>query len=415
MRPTRRSFLAGSAAAAASLTGIAREATATAGDLKPIPLPPPIGTAERLDRLARVRKLMAVNNIGAVLVEAGPSLDYLTGVQWWRSERLTAAVIPVDGEPIIVTPFFEKPSIAESLNIPAEIRTWDEDEEPLKLVADFLTARGVAGDAIGMEETNRFWIQDRLKAQLPSAHIVSANPVVRAARMRKTAAELALMQAAADITIGAFRHVWPRVKAGMTPDDMDTMIGAATRALGGEYDGGLVLVGEATAYPHGSHKPQIVAKGSNVLFDCGCAVHGYQSDISRSFVWGADPTAAQRKVWDQVARGQQIAMEAARIGRPAGSVDDAVRAAYTSWGYGPGYKLPGLSHRTGHGIGMEGHEEPYMRGDNMQLLEPGMAYTVEPGVYLTNRNGVRVEDNVVVTENGVDVLSDMPREIRVVG
>lgn len=412
MHPTRRHFLAGSAAAfAASLTGMARAAIATAGDLKPIPLPPPIGTAERLDRLTRVRKLMAASNIGAVLVEAGPSLDYLTGVQWWRSERLTAAVIPVEGDPIIVTPFFEKPSIAEMLNIPAEIRTWNEDEEPLKLVADFLAARGVASDAIGMEETNRFWIQDRLSAQLPSARIVNANPAVRAVRMRKTAAELALMQAAADITIAAFRHTWPQAKAGMTPADLDAMIGAATRALGGDYDGGLVLVGEATAYPHGSHKPQVVEKGSNVLFDCGCSVHGYQSDISRSFVWGADPTPLQRKVWDQMAMGQKIAMKAAQIGRPAGSVDDAVREAYTAWGYGPGYKLPGLSHRTGHGIGMEGHEPVNLVHGETTPLDVGMCFSNEPGIYIPGEFGIRLEDCFYMTADGPRYFSEPPPSI----
>lgn len=412
MRPTRRHFLAGSAVSlAVGMTGIARAAIAEAQTLKPIKLPSPIGTAERLDRLARVRILMAANNIGSVIVEAGPSLDYLTGVQWWRSERLTAAVIPVEGDPIIVTPFFEKPSVAESLNIPAEIRTWNEDEEPLKLVADFLRERGVAGASIGMEETNRFWIADRLRQQLPTAQIVSANPVVRAVRMRKTAAEIALMQAASDITIAAFRHAWPRVKAGMTPSDIDALIGTATRALGGEYDGGLILIGEATAYPHGSHKPQIVGKGSNVLFDCGCKVHGYSSDISRSFVWGAAPTAHQRKVWDQVARGQQIAMQAAQLGNPAGSVDDAVRAAYTSWGYGPGYALPGLSHRTGHGIGMEGHEPVNLVHGEATPLDVGMCFSNEPGIYIPGAFGIRLEDCFHMTPDGPRFFSEPPKSL----
>nr|WP_294846189.1 Xaa-Pro peptidase family protein [uncultured Sphingomonas sp.] len=412
MRPTRRHFLAGSAAGlAAGMTGIARAAIAEAQQLSPIKLPPPIGTAERMSRLDRVRKLMAASNIGSVILEAGPSLDYLTGVQWWRSERLTAAVIPVEGSPVIVTPFFEKPSVEESLNIPAEVRTWNEDEEPLKLVADFLRERGVAGAPVAMEETNRFWIADRLKQQLPDVKIVSANPVVRAVRMRKTAAEIALMQAANDITIGAFRHAWPRVNAGMSPSDIDALIAVATRALGGEYDGGLILIGEATAYPHGSHKPQIVAKGSNVLFDCGCKVHGYSSDISRSFVWGAAPTSKQRKVWDQVARGQQIAMAAAQLGKPAGSVDDAVRAAYTSWGYGPGYKLPGLSHRTGHGIGMEGHEPVNLVHGEVTPLDIGMCFSNEPGIYIPGEFGIRLEDCFHMTAEGPRYFSEPPKSI----
>ena len=412
----RRHFLAAAGASALPLGSPplgsrARAAVHEARALEPIKLPAPISQAERLDRISRAQSLMAANGLAAILVESGSSLDYFTGVQWRRSERLTAAVVPASGPPIIVTPFFERPSIAETLAIPAEIRTWNEDVEPLKLVADFLREHGAATAAIGIEETDRFFIVDRLAKQLPGARLVTANPVVRGCRMHKTAAELAQMQAASDITIAAFRHVWPRVRAGMTRDELDSMIGAATRALGGGYDGGLVLVGEATAYPHGSHKPQIVERGSNVLFDCGCSVNGYQSDISRSFVWGADPTSDQRKVWDQVARGQTIAMAAATIGAPAGSVDDAVRAAYESWGYGPGYKLPGLSHRTGHGIGMDGHEPVNLVHGETTPLEPGMCFSNEPGIYIPGKFGIRLEDCFHITEAGPRFFSEPPQSI----
>lgn len=407
----RQLLAAGGLMAAMPLTGIARAAVQEAGDLKPMTLPPAIGRPERLARIARSQALMKANDIGAVIIEPGASLDYFTGVQWWRSERLTAAIIPASGEPIIVTPFFEKPSVEESLGIPAEIRTWNEDEEALKLVAQFLRDRGLAKSRIGMEETNRYFILDRLNQQLPGVRAVSANPVVRGCRMIKTSAEIALMQAASDITLAAFAWTWPRLKAGMIPADIDAMIGTATRALGGEYDGGLVLVGEGTAYPHGSHKPQAVAPGSNVLFDCGCSVHGYQSDISRSFVWGADPTPDQRKVWDQVARGQQVANAAARIGAPAGSVDDAVRAAYESWGYGPGYKLPGLSHRTGHGIGMEGHEPVNLVHGEKTPLAVGMCFSNEPGIYFPGKFGIRLEDCFHMTEAGPKWFSVPPKSI----
>ena len=411
-RLTRRSFLGGTGVlAASSLTGMARAAQSEAGELNAIKLPPPIGRPERIQRIARAQRLMKINNIGAVLVESGPSLDYFTGIQWWRSERLTGVVIPATGDPIIVTPFFERPSIAEQLGIPVEIRTWNEDQEPLKLVADFLRERRAGAGQIGMEETNRFFLIDRLKGHLPQAHIVSANPVVRVIRMHKTAAELALMQAASDITIAAFRYAWPRVREGMTRDDIDAIISTATRALGGGYDGGLVLVGEATAYPHGTRQVQRVARGSNVLFDCGCDVHGYQSDISRSFVWGSDPTPEQRKVWDQMARGQQIAMKAARIGAPAGSVDDAVRAAYTQWGYGPGYQLPGLSHRTGHGIGMEGHEPINLVHGETTPLAVGMCFSNEPGIYIPGKFGIRLEDCFHMTAAGPKYFSAPPRSI----
>jgi len=408
----RRGFVGASAAAVGfAALPLSRLAAAAAEQLPKIPIPPPISSQERLSRLAKARGLMDKAGIGALVVEAGPSLDYFTGVQWWRSERLTAAVIPASGDPILVTPFFERPSVAETLSIPAEIRTWNEDEEPLKLVADFLRERGVAGDPVGFEETDRYFIFDRLRQQLPSLKAVSANPVVRGCRMIKTPAELALMQAANAITIAAFRYTYPRVREGMGPEQLDEIIGTATRSLGGGYDGGLVLIGEATAYPHGTKQPQKVARGTFVLFDCGCSVHGYQSDISRTFVFGASPTADQRKLWDQVHRGQQIAIQAARVGVPAGSVDDAVRRAYESWGYGPGYKLPGTPHRTGHGIGMEGHEPVNLVHGETTPLAPGMCFSDEPGIYIPGKYGVRLEDCWHMTEAGPKFFTEPPPSI----
>ena len=410
----RRAFLTTGAAATGSLflgsAGV-RAAGAAIADPSPIQLPPPIGRAERLSRLASARALMKRNGIGAVLIESGPSLDYFTGVQWSRSERLTAAVIPADGDPIIVTPFFEKPSIEESLGIPAEVRVWQEDEEPLKLVADFLREGGVANQPLGFEETNRFFILDRLRGQLPALRIVSANPVVRTSRMLKSPAELALMQAAADVTIAAYDRIYPAIREGMTPGDIEKLFVAAIIDLGGTNPWGLILLGEASAYPHGSGKPQHVKRGEVVLLDCGCEVRGYQSDISRTFVFGAKPTAEQRKVWTQMRRGQDIAMTAAKVGAPAGSVDDAVRAAYESWGYGPGYKLPGTSHRTGHGIGMEGHEPVNLVHGETTPLAPGMCFSNEPGIYLPGKFGVRLEDCFHMTEAGPKWFSVPPPSI----
>ena len=408
----RQLLLASGVMTAVPLTGMASAAVQELKAATPsIPIPPPIGREERLQRLAKARALMQANDLGAIIVESGPSLDYFTGVQWSRSERLTGAVIPVSGDPIIVTPFFEKPSVEESLGVPAEIRTWNEDEEPLKLVAEFLRERGVATQRIGMEETNRFFILDKLHQQLPGAKVVSANPVVRGARMYKSASEIALMQAASDIMIAAFRDAAPKVTAGMTPGDIAALIEAATIAHGGRPLFQLVLTGEGTAYPHGTRRPQTVEKGINMLFDCGCAVHGYQSDISRSYVWGADPTAEQRKVWDQMHRGQEIAFAAAKLGVPAGSVDDAVRKAYESWGYGPGYKLPGTSHRTGHGIGMEGHEPVNLVHGETTPLAPGMCFSNEPGIYIPGKFGVRLEDCFHMTAAGPKYFSVPPKSI----
>jgi Xaa-Pro dipeptidase len=398
--------------ASVPLTGMARAAVQEVKAATPsIPIPPPIGREERLARLAKARSLMAANDIGAIIIESGPSLDYFTGVQWSRSERLTGTVIPVTGEPIIVTPFFEKPSVEESLGIPAEIRTWNEHDEPLKLVADFLRERGLDKQRIGMEETNRFFILDRLSDQLAGGRVVNANAVVRGCRMFKSTAEIALMQAASDIMIAAYRDAAPKVTVGMTPRDIAAIIEAATIAHRGRPEFQLVLTGEGTAYPHGTRRPQTVEKGINMLFDCGCSVHGYQSDISRSYVWGADPTPEQRKVWGQMHHGQEIAFAAAKLGAPAGSVDDAVRAAYESWGYGPGYKLPGTSHRTGHGIGMEGHEPVNLVHGETTPLAPGMCFSNEPGIYIPGKFGVRLEDCFHMTASGPKYFSIPPKSI----
>ena len=411
MQMRRRSFLIGGGAlAAAAAVPMGRLLAEAAGKLQPISIPPPITPAERMQRLAKARELMRAQGIGAVIVESGASLDYYTGIQWWRSERLTGVVIPAEGDPIIVTPFFEQPSIAEMLQVPAEIRTWQEDEEPLKLVADFLKDRKVAGHPIAFEETNRFFLEDRLKRQLPGVPIVSANAVVRAQRMIKSPAELALMQAAAGIMAASLRYAGERTREGMAPPEIDALIGAAQKTLGGTYDGGLVLIGEASAYPHGSKKPHVVQRGDVVLLDCTCSVNGYQADISRTFVVGS-PSPEVRKLWDQVHRGQQIAIAAAKLGAPAGSVDDSVRRTYESWGYGPGYKLPGTSHRTGHGIGMEVHEPVNLVHGEMTPLALGMCFSDEPGIYIPGKFGVRLEDCFHMTASGPRFFTQPPPSI----
>ncbi len=333
---------------------------------------------------------MGAHGIGALLIEPGASLVYFTGVHWWRSERLTAAILPRDGDIAIVTPHFEEPSVRESLEVPAEVRVWNEHDDPLVTVAGILRDRKVTA-AVGVEETVRFFAVDALRKAMPRVDIRNGAPVVRGCRMIKSPAELALMQKASDITIAAYRHVWPRIRAGMSNHDVSAMMAEAHAALGAEHEFALVLLGEASAYPHGSGKPQVVREGEVVLMDCGCAVQGYQSDISRTFVYGT-PSAEQRKVWQQMREGQQIAIDTARVGVPAGAVDDAVRARYEKWGYGPGYRLPGLSHRTGHGIGLDGHEPVNLVHGEATRLAPNMCFSDEPGIYLPGKFGIRLED-----------------------
>ncbi|HUQ12563.1 MAG TPA: Xaa-Pro peptidase family protein [Steroidobacteraceae bacterium] len=351
----------------------------------------PISKAEYLARLDKARALMGRHGFGALLIEPGASMVYFTGVHWWRSERPTVAVIPRDGDPVIVTPHFEEPSVRESLRIPAEVRVWNEHEKPMALVAGLLRDRKIR-DALGLEETIRYFLVDQIgDAGLWTGQFRNAAEVVRGCRMIKSPAEIALMQKASDVTIAAYRHVYPRIKTGMSNHDISDMMAAAHTALGAEHEFALVLLGEASAYPHGSGRPQVVREGEVVLMDCGCTVEGYQSDISRTFVYGK-ASAEQRKVWQQMREGQQIAIDTARVGVAAGAVDDAVRRQYEKWGYGPGYQLPGLSHRTGHGIGLDGHEPVNLVHGEATKLAPNMCFSDEPGIYLPGRFGIRLED-----------------------
>lgn len=407
----RRRFL-GTAALGGLAAGL--PVTALAADTAGLPdlaaRAVPIGKAERMARIDKAKELMRANDIGALLIEPGSSLIYFTGVEWWRSERLTAAVLTREGEVAIVTPFFEEPSVRESLGVGAEVLTWNEDENPLAAVAAWLGKRGLTKGRIGVEETVRYFAVDGLEKAMPGATVVNGAPVVRGCRMHKSPAEIALMQIAADITIAAYRHTAPRIEAGMTPADIGAIMAAATRALGGKSEFELILLGEASAYPHGSGKPQAVREGEVVLMDCGATVHGYQSDISRTFVHGK-ATARQRQVWDQMRKGQDVAFAAAKLGTPAGQIDDAVRAYYQSLGWGPGYKLPGTSHRTGHGIGLDGHEPVNLVRCETTRLAPGMCFSNEPGIYIPGEFGVRLEDCFHMTDSGPKWFSEPPPSI----
>ena len=370
----------------------------------------PISAEERRARVAKAGALMRANNIDAVLIEAGSSLVYFTGIHWWRSERLTGAVITREGEIAVVTPFFEEPSVRETLELDARVLTWNEHEDPLALIGDWLGKRGLAKGKIGIEETVRYFAVDGLQHALPDADLVSANAVVRGCRMIKSPAEMALMQVANDITMAAYRHMYRKIEAGMTPADVGKLINGATVAMGGNPEFALVLLGEASAYPHGTGKPQEVREGEVVLLDCGCNVHGYQSDISRSFVFG-EANEEQRLVWNRMRKGQQIAFEAAQVGTEAGKVDDAVRAYYETLGYGPGYQLPGTSHRTGHGIGLDGHEPVNLVHGETTKLAPGMCFSDEPGIYIPGDFGIRIEDCFHMTESGPRWFSTPPNSI----
>lgn len=409
MQITKRNFLtlAGAAGIAAAGNGAASAAQAqpnlTANAT-------PIGTEERLARIAKAQKLMQDQGIAALLIEPGSSLVYFTGVRWWRSERLTCAIIPAEGDIAFVTPYFEEPSVRESMAFGDDVRAWHEHENPFEFVAGALADRGIAEGKLAIEETARYFIADGVKKAAPALQIVNGASVTRPVRMVKSAAELALMQAANDITIAAYKQVYPQIETGMTPQDISMLMNAATRALGGEPQFALVLLGEASAYPHGSGKPQQVEDGGVILMDCGCAVHDYESDISRTWVHG-EPSKKQRQVWNTVKRGQELALETAKLGTEAGKVDDAVRKFYESKGYGPGYKTPGLSHRLGHGIGMDGHEPVNFVHGEKTLLAPGMCFSNEPGIYIFGEFGVRLEDCLYMTGKGPKLFTALSPSI----
>jgi Xaa-Pro dipeptidase len=410
---TRRTFLGGGLAVAALLpTGFlqARTAAPTGGLKSMTGGAQAISADERAARIAKLQKLMVDAQVGALLVESGTSLDYFTGIKWRRSERTTLAVIPARGETLVITPAFEEPSVRETLQVAGDVRPWNEHESPFERIAEALRDRGVSAGRVATESTVRFFIVDGVRRAADGIEIVSGDTLVRACRLIKSPAELALMQVANDVTLAAIRHVRAHVKTGMRAGDIGELLASATTALGGAGDGGLILLNEASAYPHGSVKPQSVHEGSVILIDCGCSVHGYESDISRTWIHGV-PTPRQRKIWNTVKRGQEIVLETARLDVPVGSIDDAVRRYYESEGWGPGYQLPGLPHRAGHGIGMDGHESPYLVHGDATPLAAGMCFSDEPGIYVPGEFGIRLEDCWYMTATGAKTFTPLARSI----
>jgi Xaa-Pro dipeptidase len=414
--PSRRSFIAGAGAAAAAVATAGSPAraggtAAPAADLKSITTGvQAIAAEERLGRVARIQALMTQQKIGALLIESGSSLDYFTGIRWHRSERTTAAIIPAKGAVLVVTPAFEEPSVRETLQVGGDVRIWNEPENPFEKIVEGLRDRGMAAGVIAVEPTIRFFIVEGVRQASDAYRIVSGDALVRACRLVKSPAELALLQAANDVTIQALRWVHSQVARDMRTSDIEALVNGATIALGGAPEFSLVLLNEASAYPHGSKQAQSIRDGSIILMDCGCAVQGYQSDISRTWVFG-DPSPRQRKVWNTVKRGQEIALETAKPGVRAGAIDDAVRRYYEQQGWGPGYRLPGLSHRTGHGIGMDAHEPAYLVHGDETPLQAGMCFSDEPGIYIPGEFGVRLEDCWYMTASGPKTFTPLARSL----
>ena len=407
MPVTRRRLLqlsgpAALGAAARSAGAAAPEVPAPIAELKPMTEGvSPITLDERKARIARAQKLMADEALDAVVLASGSSLTYFTGAEWGLSERFFGAVLTREGEPAWVTPAFERERALEQVPIGSDVRAWEEDASPYVLVAGILRDRQAAG-RVGIEEAMPFAFADGLARAVPSARTTSATPVTAGCRVIKDAHEIALMRRACEITVRAHRAVFASLKEGMTQSEVSRLSAEAHRRLG-MGGGALVLFGPDAAFPHGTTKPQPLKAGEVVLMDGGGRLHGYASDITRTGVFGAPPTARQREVWDVVRRAQEAAFKAARPGVECQAVDAAARKVVVDAGFGPDYKY--FTHRVGHGIGMDGHEWTYLVRGNTTKLRPGMCFSDEPGIYVPGEMGIRHEDIIFITETGAEGMT----------
>ena len=405
MKMNRRAFLTSSAAAtigavAASTTADAGQAPPSFGALRPMTDGiVPITIAERRARIEKAKRLMAENRIDAILLEGGSSMFYFTGVRWGLSERPFVTVIPAKGELAWVAPGFEEQRARELIKFGEDVRTWQEDESPYRLVAEILKDRGITTGRVGVEERLRFFVFNCVKKEAPGITYDSADPITAWCRMIKAPSEIALMQRANDITLAAYKAAFATLREGMTQGDLRANILAAYRALGAQGADVAVSFGKYTAFPHGSITPQQLREGDIVQVDDGCGVDGYQSDITRTTVFGK-PTKRQTEVWNLEKRAQAAAFAAAKPGVACEAVDAAARKVITDAGFGPGYKVPGLPHRTGHGIGLDIHEWTNFVLGNKTPLQPGMCFSDEPMIAIYGEFGLRLEDCLYITESG---------------
>mgnify|MGYP003347166230 CR=1 FL=1 len=410
---TRRHFLGSTAAATSLALGACgqRKALADSGPFAHLSSrakeATPIAGQEYLDRQVRARELMHSAGLDAIVVAEGTSLTYFTGAKWWGSERLFAFVLPAKGAAFIVCPAFEEARAREQVQVASEkgeldVRTWQEDQNPYDLLAQGLRDRGIATGRVGLEENVRFVFADGIARSAPGLHLQSATPVTAGCRMVKSEHEIALMRLASEVTLAAYEATWKALKVGMTGNEITTLSRQAHEALGFEGAADLVLIGAASSFPHGSVQPTRLQEGTIVLFDGGCNVAGYKSDISRTFVIGK-PTDKMQRVFDTVKSAQSAALAAARPGVTCGAIDAAARAVIDQAGFGPEYAH--FTHRVGHGMGMDGHEWPYLVRGNATLLAAGMTTSNEPGIYLAGEFGVRLEDDMHITANGAELFT----------
>lgn len=367
----------------------------------------PITDAELLARQARAQELMREQGLDALYLHASTNLRYFTGVRWHASERMVAAVLPAAGDPVWIAPAFERETLRSFQRFEAEVRCWEEHESPYEVLA------GVLGGArrLGVDEATPFFTVDGVRGACPGVELCDASPVTRGCRARKSPAELALMQRAKDMTLEVHRAVARVLRPGVTTGEVTDFIDRAHRAVGAAGSSFcIVLFGPDSAFPHGVMTPKPLDEGDVVLIDTGCLLEGYNSDITRTYVFG-EPTARQREVWDVEKAAQAAAFDAARLGVPCGDVDRAAREVIAAAGFGPGYELPGLPHRTGHGIGLDIHEGPYLVGSDATPLDVGMCFSNEPMICVPGEFGVRLEDHFYMAADGPRWFTEPSRSI----
>ena len=404
----RRSFLHGATfgavAACAPVFAAAAQESSTAlppafSSLKPLgSRVKPISSDEFRARLSRAQQLMTdlSPKFDALFLALGTSLYYFSGVRWWPSERLLALLLPRTGDPIFICPAFEEGRLREQLRFPADVRVWQEDESPTKLAAQALADRGIRAGRIGIDETTYFTFYDHFRAAAPAFECLSADAITIGCRGVKSQHELELMRLACEATCDVFRAVFSSLRGGMTQSEVGSLVESGFSKMNLRGDA-LVLFGQSAALPHGSIKPQSLKEGDVVLIDGGCKLEGYSSDITRTAIFGK-PSEKMSRAYDLVRGAQNAALDAARTGKLSGTVDDAARAVITSGGFGPDYKF--FTHRLGHGIGLDGHEHPYLVRGSKTVLAPGMTFSNEPGIYIPGEFGIRCEDDMVITADG---------------
>lgn len=358
----------------------------------------PITAEEFQGRASHAQELMGKldPDFDAIILGPGTSLYYFTGIRWWLSERLLCLVLPRTGQPVLISPAFEESRMRESLRYPVEVRVWQEDESPTQLIASTFADRKISAGRVGIEEALPFTFYDHLRDAASGCSFVSADPVTVGCRSVKSEHELTLMRLACEATFDVFRAVFASLKEGMSQEDIGGLISAGFARMELRGDA-LVLLGASAAQPHGSKIPKRLKENDVVLIDGGCAVQGYQSDVTRTGVFGKS-SAKLQQVFEIVRKTQDAALGATRAGKLSGTVDDAARAVIIGSGYGPDYKY--FTHRLGHGIGLDGHEHPYLVRGSKTVLMPGMTFSNEPGIYIPGEFGLRCEDDMVVVADG---------------